>query len=106
MLIDTLRAHGYNIVQVSALMGKTTAEVMPKLTPWQRVRTWPDCRGLLHCSRSSSDFIVLVFFIGDVLMSARLVLVGILAIIDRLRRPHREASPGYQSACRGADSGL
>ena len=29
MLIDTLRAHGYTIVPVSALMGKTTAEVMP-----------------------------------------------------------------------------
>ena len=38
VLIDTLRAHGYTIVQVSALMGKTTAEVMPQLTFWQRVR--------------------------------------------------------------------
>ena len=32
VLIDALRAHGYTIVPVSALMGKTTAEVMPKLT--------------------------------------------------------------------------
>ena len=30
VLIDTLRAHGYTIVPVSALMGKTTAEVMPR----------------------------------------------------------------------------
>ena len=28
-------------------------------------------------------------------MSARLIIVGIFAIIDRLRRPHREASPGF-----------
>jgi len=28
-------------------------------------------------------------------MSARLVLVGIFAVIDRLRKPHRQASPGY-----------
>ncbi len=35
VLIDALRAHGYAIVPVSALMGKTTAEVMPKLT-------WPN----------------------------------------------------------------
>ncbi len=41
------------------------------------------------------NFIVMVFFVGDILMSARLILVGIFAIIDRLRRPHREASPGY-----------
>ena len=32
MLIDTLRAHGYSIVPVSALLGKTTAEVMPPIT--------------------------------------------------------------------------
>jgi peptidoglycan/xylan/chitin deacetylase (PgdA/CDA1 family) len=32
VLIDALRAHGYTIVPVSALMGKTTAEVMPPLT--------------------------------------------------------------------------
>ena len=42
VLIDTLRAHGYQIVQVSALMGKTTAEVMPELTFWQKVRAVPD----------------------------------------------------------------
>ena len=28
-------------------------------------------------------------------MSARLIIVGIFAIIDRLRRPHRQASPGF-----------
>ena len=33
LLIDTLRAHGYQIVPVSELMGKTTAEVMPPLSP-------------------------------------------------------------------------
>ncbi len=38
-LIDALRAHGYTIVPVSALMGKTTAQVqMPPLTFWQRTR--------------------------------------------------------------------
>ncbi len=40
-------------------------------------------------------FIVMVFFLGDILMSARLIIVGIFAIIDRLRRPHTQASPGY-----------
>ena len=32
LLIDTLRAKGYEIVPVSTLMGKTTAQVMPPLT--------------------------------------------------------------------------
>ena len=42
VLIDALRAHGYTIVPVSALMGKTTAEVMPQLTFWQHLRALPD----------------------------------------------------------------
>ncbi len=94
VLIDTLRKHGYSIVQVSALMGKTTAEVMPRLTFWQRMRALPDSLAFSALSMIF-NFVVIVFFVGDILMSARLILVGILAIIDRLRRPHREASPGF-----------
>jgi cellulose synthase/poly-beta-1,6-N-acetylglucosamine synthase-like glycosyltransferase/peptidoglycan/xylan/chitin deacetylase (PgdA/CDA1 family)/spore germination protein YaaH len=94
VLIDTLRAHGYQIVQVSALMGKTTAEVMPELNLWQKVRTWPDAVAFSALSMIFGA-IVFVFFLGDVLMCARLILVGIFAIIDRLRRPHRQASPGF-----------
>jgi cellulose synthase/poly-beta-1,6-N-acetylglucosamine synthase-like glycosyltransferase len=41
------------------------------------------------------NFIVMVFFVGDILMSARLIIVGLLAVIDRFRKPHRKASPGY-----------
>ena len=37
----------------------------------------------------------MVFFVGDILMSARLIVVGVFAVIDRLRKPHRKASPGY-----------
>jgi hypothetical protein len=37
----------------------------------------------------------MVFFVGDILMSARLMLIGILAVIDRLRKPHAKASPGF-----------
>ncbi len=94
VLIDTLRAHGYTFVPVSALMGKTTAEVMPPLTFWERVRTIPDSIAFSVVD-IIGNFIVMVFFIGDVLMSARLVMVGFFAVIDRLRRPRRQASPGY-----------
>jgi cellulose synthase/poly-beta-1,6-N-acetylglucosamine synthase-like glycosyltransferase/peptidoglycan/xylan/chitin deacetylase (PgdA/CDA1 family)/spore germination protein YaaH len=94
VLIDTLRAHGYQIVQVSALMGKTTAEVMPELKFWQKVRAVPDSLAFSALSLIF-NFVVMVFFLGDILMSARLILVGIFAVIDRLRRPHREASPGF-----------
>ncbi len=94
VLIDTLRANGYRIVPVSALMGKTTAEVMPKLTFRQYLRSIPDSIAFSTLA-IIGHFIVLVFFVGDILMSARLILVGIFAVIDRLRRPHRQASPGF-----------
>jgi cellulose synthase/poly-beta-1,6-N-acetylglucosamine synthase-like glycosyltransferase/peptidoglycan/xylan/chitin deacetylase (PgdA/CDA1 family)/spore germination protein YaaH len=94
MLIDTLRAHGYSIVPVSALMGKTTAEVMPKLTFMQLMRALPDSLAFSGLA-IIGKIIVMIFFVGDILMSGRLLLIGVLAIIDRLRRPHRQASPGF-----------
>ena len=94
VLIDTLRAKGYTIVPVSSLMGMTTAQVMPPLTLRQYIRAIPDSIAFSALS-IIGRFIVLVFFVGDVLMSARLIIVGIFAIIDRLRRPHRQASPGF-----------
>ncbi|MGD0740604.1 MAG: glycosyltransferase [Terracidiphilus sp.] len=93
-LIDALRARGYTIVPVSALMGKTTAQVMPPLTFWQRMRTIPDSIAFSAVD-IIGNFIFMVFFVGDVLMSARLIIVGLFAIIDRLRRPYRPASPGF-----------
>jgi cellulose synthase/poly-beta-1,6-N-acetylglucosamine synthase-like glycosyltransferase/peptidoglycan/xylan/chitin deacetylase (PgdA/CDA1 family)/spore germination protein YaaH len=94
MLIDALRAHGYTIVPVSTLLGKTTAQVMPQLTFRQKLRALPDSIAFSSLALIG-QFIVLIFFIGDILMSARLVLVGLFAIIDRLRRPYHKASPGF-----------
>jgi peptidoglycan-N-acetylglucosamine deacetylase len=92
-LIDALRDHGYKIVPVSALMGKTTAQVMPPLSFWQRVRAIPDSIAFSALDIVGA-FIVMVFFIGDILMSARLILVGLFAIVDRLRRPYHSL-PGF-----------
>ncbi|MGD0156290.1 MAG: glycosyltransferase [Terracidiphilus sp.] len=93
-LIEALRAHGYTIVPVSELMGKTRDQVMPPLTFSQRVRTIPD-----SIAFSVLDiigyFIVMVFFVGDILMSARLIIVGLFAVIDRLVKPRREAAAGF-----------
>ncbi len=87
LLIDTLRANHYEIVPVSELMGRTTAQVMPALTPHQRWQARVDSVAFTMFA-FFSRFVVVVFFLGDVLMSARLVLIGVFALIDRLR--HRE----------------
>jgi len=94
MLIDALRARGYSIVPVSSLMGKTSDQVMPQLTFRQYLRALPDSIAFSSMA-IIVKFIAMVFFVGDILMGSRLILIGILAIIDRLRRPHAKASPGF-----------
>ena len=75
-------------------MGKTTAEVMPPLTFWQHLRAVPDSIAFSAVD-IVGNFIVMVFFLGDILMSARLMIVGLFAVIDRLRKPQHPASPGF-----------
>ena len=87
VLITTLRAKGYEFVPVSDLMGKTTAEVMPPIAPKMRWQARIDWVAFFFFS-FFANFVVDIFFIGDVLMSARLILIGIFAIIDRFwKRP-------------------
>jgi cellulose synthase/poly-beta-1,6-N-acetylglucosamine synthase-like glycosyltransferase/peptidoglycan/xylan/chitin deacetylase (PgdA/CDA1 family)/spore germination protein YaaH len=94
VLIDALRSHGYAIVPVSTLMGKTTADVMPKITFRQYLRALPDSVAFSSLAIIGT-FIMLVFYVGDILMSARLLLVGIFAVVERMRHPHALASPGF-----------
>jgi cellulose synthase/poly-beta-1,6-N-acetylglucosamine synthase-like glycosyltransferase/peptidoglycan/xylan/chitin deacetylase (PgdA/CDA1 family)/spore germination protein YaaH len=84
LLIETLRAKGYEIVPVSELLGKTTAEVMPPISPKMRWQARVDSLAFLAYA-IFVQFGVFVFFFGDVLMSGRLIVVGIFAFIDRLR---------------------
>jgi cellulose synthase/poly-beta-1,6-N-acetylglucosamine synthase-like glycosyltransferase/spore germination protein YaaH/peptidoglycan/xylan/chitin deacetylase (PgdA/CDA1 family) len=91
LLITTLRAKGFEIVNVSDLMGKSVAEVMPPITPKMRWQARIDSVAFFFYG-FFQHFVVDIFFIGDVLMSARLILVGILALIDRIRK--RRVPPG------------
>jgi cellulose synthase/poly-beta-1,6-N-acetylglucosamine synthase-like glycosyltransferase/peptidoglycan/xylan/chitin deacetylase (PgdA/CDA1 family) len=94
VLIEALRAHGYQIVPVSQLVGKTRAEVMPPLTNHQRWQARADSVTFFFYS-FFHYFVVSLFFVGDVLMSARLIIIGVCAIIDRLRTRRNYAAPDY-----------
>ena len=95
MLIQTLRARGFEIVPVSQLLGKTRAEVMPALTPRQRWQSRADWVAFFLFA-FFNHFVVWVFFVGDVLMSGRLIIIGLFATIDRFRRRTSFATPDYQ----------
>lgn len=85
LLITTMRGKGYKFVQVSDLMGKTRAEVMPPISPKMRWQARIDSVAFFVFS-FFGHFVVTIFFIGDVLMSVRLIVVGIFALIDRIRK--------------------
>jgi cellulose synthase/poly-beta-1,6-N-acetylglucosamine synthase-like glycosyltransferase/peptidoglycan/xylan/chitin deacetylase (PgdA/CDA1 family) len=93
-LIEALRAHGYKIVPVSELMGKTRAEVMPPLNQHQLWEARVDAIAFWVWA-FFNHFVIAVFFVGDILMSARLIIIGVFAIIDRLRKRKNFAGPDY-----------
>jgi cellulose synthase/poly-beta-1,6-N-acetylglucosamine synthase-like glycosyltransferase/peptidoglycan/xylan/chitin deacetylase (PgdA/CDA1 family)/spore germination protein YaaH len=95
VLITALRARGYQIVPVYELLGKTRDEVMPPLKENQRVPAFADSIAFFFIS-FFNHFVLDVFFVGDFLMSLRLVVIGICAIIDRFRKRKDFATPDYK----------
>jgi cellulose synthase/poly-beta-1,6-N-acetylglucosamine synthase-like glycosyltransferase/peptidoglycan/xylan/chitin deacetylase (PgdA/CDA1 family) len=88
-IIEQLRARGYQIVPVAQLLGKTRNDVMPPISKEERASAFLSSIGFWIYG-SIISVIVFIFFIGDALMSARLILVGAAAIFDRFR-----PSPAY-----------
>jgi cellulose synthase/poly-beta-1,6-N-acetylglucosamine synthase-like glycosyltransferase/peptidoglycan/xylan/chitin deacetylase (PgdA/CDA1 family)/spore germination protein YaaH len=93
MIIEALHSRGYQIISVHELLGKSYADVMPPISRNERIWTMVDSAGFLIFG-AVNTFIVFVFFVGDILMSGRLVLVGAAAIFDRLRRHSTEMATG------------
>ncbi|MFZ0800455.1 MAG: glycosyltransferase, partial [Terriglobales bacterium] len=84
LIIDGARARGFDFVPVYQLMGKTKADVMPPLPTnqfWSARLNWIG----FWLFSATMTAIALIFFLGDVLMTGRLISVGVLAIYDRLR---------------------
>ncbi len=84
LIIDGARARGFQFVPVYKLMGKTSADVMPPLAAnefWSARLNWIG----FWLAGAVMTGITLTFFLGDILMTGRLISVGVLAIYDRLR---------------------
>ncbi len=83
-IIDRLRAAGYELVPVSTLVGQTRAQVMPALARDERWAARADAFifMLFHWLRLG---IAWVFVLGISLVSARALLIGLLALAEKLR---------------------
>jgi cellulose synthase/poly-beta-1,6-N-acetylglucosamine synthase-like glycosyltransferase/spore germination protein YaaH/peptidoglycan/xylan/chitin deacetylase (PgdA/CDA1 family) len=83
MIIDGIRARGYEIAPVYELIGKTRADVMaplPREERWlarlDRLGFWLFDVGIVA--------ITWIFLVGDLLMTGRLIFIGTAAVYDRL----------------------
>ncbi len=94
LLITTLRGHGYEFVPVSQLIGKTRDQVMPPLNAAQRRQAIADSITFFFLA-FFNHLVFWIFYVGDVLMSARLIIIGFCAIIDRFRKRKNFAGPDY-----------
>jgi cellulose synthase/poly-beta-1,6-N-acetylglucosamine synthase-like glycosyltransferase/peptidoglycan/xylan/chitin deacetylase (PgdA/CDA1 family)/spore germination protein YaaH len=91
LMIDQLRAKGYQFVSVSDLIGKSRADVMVPLTVRERLAARAD--GFIFSMFQWSRFaIATIFILGIILVSGRALIIGILAIIEKLR-PDRAKLP-------------
>ena len=95
-IIEGIRARGYQIVPLYELLGKTRANVMPPLPAnqrWAARLTWVG----FWLFDVGIQGITWIFLLGDVLMTGRLLIVGALALFDRLRQ-RRYATPEAEKA--------
>jgi peptidoglycan-N-acetylglucosamine deacetylase len=86
-IIDALRDKGYQLVSVSDLIGKTRAEVMPLLSPEERFEARAD-GFIFTLFQWFRFFIGAIFVLGIVMVSGRAVIIGLLALIEKLRPDH------------------
>jgi peptidoglycan-N-acetylglucosamine deacetylase len=93
-IIDALRGAGYQITSVSDLLGQTRAQVMPSLThrEWVLARADALIFDVFRWFRTTIGFI---FMAGILLVSARALIVGLLALAEKLR-PAAKDNPDYK----------
>jgi peptidoglycan-N-acetylglucosamine deacetylase len=86
-VIDTLRAGGYQFVSVPDLIGKTRAQVMLPLSPQEQFEARADgfIFGIYHWFWVA---ITSIFILGIILVSGRTLIIGLLALIEKLRPDH------------------
>jgi cellulose synthase/poly-beta-1,6-N-acetylglucosamine synthase-like glycosyltransferase/peptidoglycan/xylan/chitin deacetylase (PgdA/CDA1 family)/spore germination protein YaaH len=91
-LIDSLRARGDTIVLVSELAGITRDDAMPPLPPASEATRLLRKAGFLMLGTGETT-LFWVFSIAVVLGIARLLIVGLLAIVQRLRQHQERGAP-------------
>jgi cellulose synthase/poly-beta-1,6-N-acetylglucosamine synthase-like glycosyltransferase/spore germination protein YaaH/peptidoglycan/xylan/chitin deacetylase (PgdA/CDA1 family) len=83
MIIDGIRARGYEIAPVYELIGKTRADVMAPLPAGELWAARLDRFGFFLFD-AGIVAITWIFLVGDLLMTGRLIFIGAAAVYDRV----------------------
>jgi len=83
MIIDGVRAKGYEIAPVYQLLGMQKADVMAPLPRSEIWAAWLDRFGFFMFDAGIVT-ITWIFLVGDLLMTGRLIFIGAAAVYDRV----------------------
>jgi cellulose synthase/poly-beta-1,6-N-acetylglucosamine synthase-like glycosyltransferase/peptidoglycan/xylan/chitin deacetylase (PgdA/CDA1 family) len=84
-IIEGIRGKGLQVVSLHQLLGKTQADIMPPIPADERWAARLDWIGFALFDFSIKA-ITWIFFLGDLLMTGRLLFIGAFAIFDRMRQ--------------------
>jgi peptidoglycan-N-acetylglucosamine deacetylase len=93
-IIDGLRAEGYQLVPVSDLIGRSRAQVMVPLDFRERLLARADAL-IFDLYEGLRLGMAWIFILGIALVSARALVIGLLALAEKLRRPPPE-NPAFR----------
>ncbi|HXN18206.1 MAG TPA: glycosyltransferase [Candidatus Binatus sp.] len=93
-IIDGLRAQGYEFVSVGSLLGQTRAQVMPPLSHQEWLLARADAFAF-EAFRWFRFGIAFIFMTGILLVSGRALIIGLLALAEKLR-PSPVDHPEYK----------
>jgi peptidoglycan-N-acetylglucosamine deacetylase len=93
-IIDGLRAKGYEFVSVGSLLGQTRAQVMPPLSHQEWLLARADAFAF-EAFRWFRFGIAFIFMTGILLVSGRALIIGLLALAEKLR-PSPVDHPEYK----------
>ena len=96
-LIEALRARGFELVPLSALLGMTRDQLVPPIEGGARLTVWVD-RVAFGVINALIRAVHALFLAGIVLGIARLSFIGALAAIERWRSRRMSYDPRYDPA--------
>jgi peptidoglycan-N-acetylglucosamine deacetylase len=97
IIIQQLRARGYQFVTVSDLMGMSRDQVMPVISPAERFLASFNNIGF-QATDGLNAFLTTFFMVGIALGVLRFMFIGVLAILEKRQARRARYLPGYQPA--------